>query len=389
MDLSLSGELLTFRDEVRTWLTEHVVGEFAENAGIGGPADDIGWDVRLAWDRELVAGGWLCLGWPREYGGRGASVDEQLVFQLEYARANPPTRATTAGQDLLGPTLLAFGSDEIKARFLPRIADATEFWGQGFSEPGAGSDLAGLRTRAVREGDEWVIDGQKLWRSGGARAAWLYVLCRTDPDAPRHRGLSMLLIRADAPGVDIRPIRNMTGGAEFCEVFFTGARTPADLVVGAVNDGWRVAMGALGTERGTTLLAEQLGVAREVDELIEVARARGLSTDLLTRRNLAQAWLRSRVMTWNGLRLMTSVKGDPDVAAAQASISKVFASAAHQGMGELAMALRGPESELVSDAYTMDAQQQMFLTSRAESIYGGTTQVQLNILAERTLGLPR
>lgn len=389
MDLSLSDELLAFRDEVRNWLAEHLVGEFAANAGVGGPADDIGWDVRLAWDRELVSGGWLCLGWPREYGGRGASVDEQLVFQLEYARANPPFRATNSGQDLLGPTLLAFASDEIKSRFLPRIADATEFWGQGFSEPGAGSDLAGLRTRAVRDGGEWVIDGQKIWMSGGARAHWLYVLARTDPDAPRHRGLSLLLIKADSPGVDIRPIRNMTGGAEFCEVFFTGARTRVDLVVGEVNDGWRVAMGALGTERGTTLLAEQLSAAREVDELIDTARERGLAGDRLTRRKLAQAWTRSRIMTWNGLRLMTSIKEDPAAAAVQASVSKVFASAAHQSMGELAMVVRGPESELVAGPYTLDDQQQMFLATRAESIYGGTTQVQLNILAERTLGLPR
>jgi alkylation response protein AidB-like acyl-CoA dehydrogenase len=266
VDLSLSPDLRAFRDEVRAWLADHLVGEFAANAGIGGPADDVGWDIRLAWDRELAAGGWLCLGWPTRYGGRGASIDEQLVFQLEYARANPPFRATTSGQDLLGPTLLGFASDAIKDRFLPRIADVTEFWGQGFSEPGAGSDLAGIRTKAFRDGDEWVLDGQKIWMSGGARAHWLYVLCRTDPEAPRHKGLSLLLIEADAPGVEIRPIRNLTGGSEFCEVFFTGARTPADLLVGELNAGWGVAMGALGTERGTTLLAEQLTTVREAGE---------------------------------------------------------------------------------------------------------------------------
>ena len=389
MDLSLSEDLLAFQHEVRTWLDEHMVGEFAASAGVGGPADDIGWDVRLAWDRELVAGGWLCLGWPREYGGRGASVDEQLIFQLECARANPPSRATNSGQDLFGPTLLAFGSDAIKRRFLPRIADATEFWGQGFSEPGAGSDLAGLRTRAVRDGDDWVLDGQKIWMSGGARAHWLYVLCRTDPAASRHHGLSLLLIRADAPGVDIRPIRNMTGGAEFCEVFFTGARTPADLVVGEVGDGWRVAMGALGTERGTTLLAEQLRIVAEVDDLVVLARERGLTGDKQVHRRLAEAWSAAQVMRWNGLRLMTTIKTDPAAATTQASVSKVFASGAHQAIGELAMALRGPDSELLAPDGTLDAQQQMFLATRAESIYGGTTQVQLNILAERALGMPR
>jgi alkylation response protein AidB-like acyl-CoA dehydrogenase len=389
VDLSLSPELQAFRDEVRSWLTDHLVGEFAANAGVGGPVDDTGWDVRLAWDRELAAGGWLCLGWPKRYGGREASVDEQLVFQLEYARANPPARATTSGLDLLGPTLLAYASDPIKDRFLPGIADASEFWGQGFSEPGAGSDLAGIRTKAVRDGDEWVLDGQKIWMSGGARAHWLYVLCRTDPHAPRHRGLSMVLIKADAPGIDIRPIRNLTGGVEFCEVFFTGARTPADLVVGEVNRGWDVAMGALGTERGTTLLAEQLTAVREVGDLIASARELGLSADPVLRGRLAQAWIECKVMQWNSLRLMTTIKRDPAAAIAQASISKVYASGSHQRMGELSMSVLGAASELVTDSYELSPPQRTFLASRAESIYGGTTQVQLNILAERSLGLPR
>lgn len=389
MDLSLSPDLQAFRDEVRSWFADHLVGEFAAHAGVGGPTDDTGWDVRLRWDRELAAGGWLCPGWPKQYGGRGASVDEQLVFQLEYARANPPARATSSGLDLLGPTLLAFGSEPIKDRFLPRIADASEFWGQGFSEPGAGSDLAGIRTKAVRDGDEWVLDGQKIWMSGGARAHWLYVLCRTDPQAPRHRGLSMLLIKADTPGVDIRPIRNMTGGSEFCEVFFTNARTPADLVVGDPNRGWEVAMGALGTERGTTLLAEQLTTVREVSDLIETARGGGQTGDPVLRGRLAQAWLECKVMQWNSLRLMTTIKQDPVAATTQASISKVYASGSHQRLGELAMAVIGAPSELVTDSYELSTPQETFLGSRAESIYGGTTQVQLNILAERSLGLPR
>jgi alkylation response protein AidB-like acyl-CoA dehydrogenase len=316
-------------------------------------------------------------------------VDEQLVFQLEYARANPPYRATTSGQDLLGPTLLAFASEQIKDRFLPRIADVSEFWGQGFSEPGAGSDLAGIRTKAVRDGDEWVLDGQKIWMSGAQRAHWMYVLCRTDQQVPRHRGLSMLLIKADAPGVEIRPIRNLTGGSEFCEVFFTAARTPAELLVGELNGGWQVAMGALGTERGTTLLAEQLATLREASDVIEAARARGRSADRVLRGRLAQAWLECKVMQWNSLRLMTTLKTDPAAAIGQASISKVYASGAHQRLGELSMAVLGAQSELVTDSYELSDPQRTFLSSRAESIYGGTTQVQLNILAERSLGLPR
>ena len=242
MDLHLTPELRDFRDEVRTWLTEHLVGEFAENRGAGFSWDDSKWNVRAAWDRELADGGWLCLGWPRRYGGRAASVDEQLVFQLEYARADAPYRAGVQGQDLLGPILLTFGTDEQKDRFLPKISAAEEFWGQGFSEPGSGSDLASLRTRAVRDGDEWVIDGQKIWTSIGAHADWMYVLCRTDPDVPPHRGISLLLVSVNQPGVEVRTIRNILGGADFCEVFFTGARAEADLLVGGENQGWKVAM---------------------------------------------------------------------------------------------------------------------------------------------------
>jgi alkylation response protein AidB-like acyl-CoA dehydrogenase len=389
MDLSLSPALREFQDEVRTWFAEHLVGEFARHRGVGFSWDDAAWDVRVAWDRELSAGGWLCIGWPKEYGGRDASVDEQLIFQLEYARANPPYRATASGQDLLGPTLLAFGSPEQKSRFLPRIVSVEDFWGQGFSEPEAGSDLAGLRTRAYRDGDEWVIDGQKVWTSVGARANWMYVLCRTDPDAPRHRGLSLLMVPVDQPGVDVRPIRNIVGGAEFCEVFYTGARTSADMVIGPVNQGWQVAMGTLGTERGTTLLAEHLRIKREVDEMIEAARADGRTYQPVLRRDLAQAWSDARIMEWNALRLMTAIKGQGIDPIVQASISKVFASGAHIRMGETAMRAEGAASELVGAGYELDRLQQVFLASRAESIYGGTTQIQLNVLGERTLGLPR
>lgn len=389
MDLALTAELRQFQDEVRTWFAEHLVDEFAEHRGVGFSWDDSAWDVRIAWEKELSAGGWLCLGWPKQYGGRGASIDEQLVFALEYARANPPTRACTQGEDLLGPTLLAFGTEELKKRFLPKIVAVEEFWGQGFSEPSAGSDLAALRTKAVLQGDEWVIDGQKVWTSVGTRADWMYVLCRTDPEAPRHRGISLLLVPVDQPGVEVRPIRNIVGGAEFCEVFFSGARTSAELVVGEVNSGWNVAMGALGTERGTTLLAEHLRIAGEVDEMIDAARESGDTHSAVMRTGLARAWSEAKIMEWNALRLMNSIKGGGGDPAAQASISKVFASESHKRIGELAMRAQGARSELVGSSYELDRMQQIFLASRAESIYGGTTQIQFNVLAERTLGLPR
>ena len=389
MDLTLTRPLRDFQDEVRTWLDEHLVGDFARHRGVGFSFDDQAWDVRLAWDKELAAGNWLCLGWPKEYGGRGASVDEQLIFQLEYARADAPYRATNQGQDLLGPTLLAFGSAEQKSRFLPKIAAVEELWGQGFSEPGAGSDLASLRTKAVRDGDEWVIDGQKIWTSAGIHADWLYVLCRTNPTAPRHKGISMLLVPAGQPGVEIRVIRNILGTSEFCEVFFSGARTAADLVVGEVDGGWSVAMGALGTERGTTLLAEHLRIQHEITRIVNYARETQQLDSAVMRAELARAWSQARIIEWNGRRLMSALKKDESRVAAQASISKVFASSAHRRIGELAMRAMGPASELVGDDYELDRLQQVLLASRAESIYGGTTQIQLNLLAERTLGLPR
>ncbi|BCQ07284.1 acyl-CoA dehydrogenase [Mycobacterium heckeshornense] len=389
MDLDLTPRLRDFRDEVRTWLAEHLVGEFAQHRGVGFAWDDAAWDVRLAWDKELAAGGWLCIGWPKEYGGRSASVDEQLIFQLEYARADAPYRATVQGQDLLGPTLLAFGSDEQKRRFLPRITAVEEVWAQGFSEPGAGSDLASLRTKAVRDGDEWVIDGHKIWTSVAAHADWIYVLCRTNPSAQRHRGISLLLVPMHQPGVTVRPIANMLGGSDFCEVFFNGARTSANMVVGAPDQGWQVAMGALGTERGTTLLAEHLRMQHEVDRIIDAARATGQHTRAVMRVELARAWSDAQIIEWNGRRLLSALKTNTGNPAVQASVSKVFASAAHNRIGQLGMRARGVSSELIGDGYRLDRLQQVMLASCAESIYGGTTQIQLNLLGERALGLPR
>ena len=275
MDIEILPEDQAFADEVRRWLDSHLVGEFAEYRGVGGPDDSAAWDVRLRWEKELSAGGWLGLTWPQEYGGRGATLAQAIIFEYLYARAEAPYRVGVQGQDLFGPTLLMFGTAEQKARFLPKILAAEEFWGQGFSEPDAGSDLASVRTQARRDGDEWVIDGQKIWMTFGASADWLYVLCRTDPGSSRHRGLSLLLVPARQPGVQIRPITNMLGAGEFCEVFFTGARTRADLVVGAPGDGWKVAMAALGVERGTLLMPQQLGFEREAEEVLRLARGVG------------------------------------------------------------------------------------------------------------------
>ena len=392
-DIEILPEDRAFADEVQRWLGTHLVGEFAKYRGVGGPDDAVAWDVRLRWEKELSAGRWLGLTWPPEYGGRGATLAQAIIFEYLYARAEAPYRVGVQGQDLFGPTLLTFGTAEQKARFLPKILAAEEFWGQGFSEPDAGSDLASVRTTARRDGAEWVIDGQKIWMTFGASADWLYVLCRTDPRASRHHGLSLLLVPARQPGVQIRPITNMLGAGEFCEVFFTGARTRADLVVGAPGDGWKVAMAALGVERGTLLMPQQLGFEREAEEVLRLARggaggdAAGLGAVGLSHR-LVDAWIAVRLMRVTALRTIGELVAGR-TPGAQAATSKLYASVQHQRLLELATELLAEEATVTGDSYALEPLQRAFLLSRAETIYGGSSQIQRNIIGERVLGLPK
>ncbi|HMC04168.1 MAG TPA: acyl-CoA dehydrogenase family protein, partial [Actinomycetota bacterium] len=266
MDFRWSAEDEVFRDEVRSWLNEHLVGEYAALGSGGGPADETGWDVRLEWEKNLGEAGWIGLGWPKEYGGRGATITQQLIFNEEYAKANAPARVSFFGEGLLGPTLIAFGTEEQKQRFLPGILKCTELWCQGFSEPDAGSDLANVKTRAILDGDEWVVNGQKVWTTLAHHSDWIFNVVRTDPEAPKHKGLSFLLLPMAQPGIEVKPLKQLTGSAEFNEVFFTDARTSADLVIGNVNEGWKVAMGTLGFERGTAFLAQQLHFQHECEQ---------------------------------------------------------------------------------------------------------------------------
>jgi alkylation response protein AidB-like acyl-CoA dehydrogenase len=394
MDLDIGGDYSEFQDEVRTWLAEHLVGEFTEHRGVGSPTDDTAWDVRVEWERELSKGNWLGLTWPVEYGGRGLGLAQEIVFEYEYARAAAPARVNTQALELLGPTLLAFGSEEQKHRFLPRIIAVEDMWGQGFSEPGAGSDLAAVRTRAVQHGGEWRIDGQKVWTTFGDRADWLYVLCRTDPDpALRHRGLSLLLVPVAQPGVEVRPIENITRSKEFSECFFNDARTGDDMVVGEVGNGWRVVMTTLGLERGSALMPMQLAVEREVDELIDAARSSGAVSDARIRHRLVDAKIGVHIMRSTTLRVVSDLLDARDGAtgratAAAAAASKLFASTHHQGLGELAVEILGAES-IFDAANASTWARKLFLLSRAETIYGGTSEIQRNIIAERVLGLPR
>ena len=378
----------TCREEIRDWLGEHLTGEFARHRGVGGPADDSWWELRLAWERELAAGGWLGLTWPVEYGGRGGTLEEELVFLEEHFRARAPYWVGVHGRDLFGPTLLHAGTAAQKARFLPRIMACDEMWGQGFSEPEAGSDLGGVRTRAVRDGDEWVLNGQKIWMTFGTHADWLYVLCRTNADAPKHHGLSLILVPAHQRGVDVRPIRNLAGGEEFAEVFFSDARTRADLVVGPVDGAWSVVMGTVGTERGTTALPYQAAFEQQLHDLVGELRERGRTDDPVVRQRLAQAWIGLQLNRHNNARMLTRLVRDGTLGP-EASLSKLFWSHWHRDLGALMMDLRGADATVVGDGWSLDPFQTVFLNSRAETIYGGANEIQRNIVAERLLGLPK
>jgi alkylation response protein AidB-like acyl-CoA dehydrogenase len=385
VDLRFSAEDEAFRDEVRTWLHENLTGKFAEVGPVGGPGRDHEQvEIRQEWEKVLGAADWSCIGWPKPY-GRGASLMQQVIFAEEYAAAGAPHRINHFGENLLGPTLIECGSEEQKQRFLPKIKLGEELWCQGYSEPGAGSDLAGVKTKAVRDGAEWVITGQKVWTSLAHIADWCFVVTRTDPDSTRHAGLSYLLVPMNQPGIEIRPIVQMTGGAEFNEVFFDGARTAAENVVGAVGDGWRVAMATLGYERGVATLAQQIGFARELDQVIELAKQTGAVDDPILADRLTQAWIDLRVMRYTALRMLSN-----DKPGAEASVSKLLWAPWHQRLGELSMAVRGTAS-LETDAETgeLDDLQRLFLFSRADTIYGGSNEIQRDILARRMLGLPR
>jgi len=385
VDLRFSADDEAFRAEVRDWLAEHLVGEYAELRGAGGPGrEHEGFDTRLAWERLLGEHGWIGIGWPAPY-GRGLPLLRQVIFHEEYARAGAPHRVNHMGENLLAPTLVALGSDEQQARFLPPIAAGTELWCQGYSEPNAGSDLANVQTRAVLDGDDWVVTGQKVWTSLAHLADWCFVVARTEPDSKRHAGLSYLLVPMKQAGVEIRPIVQVTGTSEFNEVFFDGARTAAVNVVGAPGDGWRVAMATLGFERGVATLGQQIGFARELDAVIDVARRSGALDDDVVQDRIARAWVDLQVIRYYALRSLAV--DEPGV---EASIAKLLWSNWHQRLGELAMAVRGAAATEVPDGATeLDELQRLFLFSRSDTIYGGSNEIQRDIIARRMLGLPR
>ncbi|MFE6646843.1 acyl-CoA dehydrogenase family protein [Nocardioides sp. NPDC057772] len=388
MDLTYSAEDEAFRAEVREWLADHLVGEWAALRGTGGNGrDHESYEGRLAWNRYLASHGWTCLGWPEEHGGRGLPLWQQVIFHEEYARADAPVRVNHLGEELLGPTLIAHGTPAQQERFLPKIVAVEELWCQGYSEPGAGSDLASVRTRARLDGERWVVDGQKVWTSNAHLSDWCFVVCRTTPGSERHHGLSYLLVPMAQPGVDVRPIQQLTGTSEFNEVFFDGAETAADLVVGEPGDGWKVAMATLGFERGVSTIGQQVGFARELETVEEAARANGTIDDPGIAARLSQAHVGLEVLRLHALRTLSAY--DSGSSGPEASVSKLLWARWHRDLGELAMDVVGLTGLTTGEDYALDRLQSLYLFSRADTIYGGSDEIQRNIIAERVLGLPR
>jgi alkylation response protein AidB-like acyl-CoA dehydrogenase len=407
MDLSYPPEAEAFRTEIRGWLEAHLPeGWFEPGFHMDAEAKV---QFHKEWTTTLFEGGWICATWPEEYGGKGLSTMEAVVLNEEFARAGAPLRADFFGDTLVGPTILQWGSEEQKKFFLPKILSGEIAWCQGFSEPDAGSDLANLSTKAVLDGDEWVINGQKIWTTQGFIADYIFVLCRTDPDAPKHKGISYLLCPMDQPGIEVRKITQIDGAAEFAEVFFTDARCPKENVVGEVNNGWAIAMTTLGFERGTSATTGYRRFEKELEVIVEAAKANGKIDDPMVRQELALAWSKVQIMRVNGLRSLTSVvqnKKDLGVAALGAT-NKMFWSEYHQRVMNLAIDVLGLEGQILtgdpsveeavpgygarrtSEVYPSSALQSSFFFSRSETIWGGTSQIQRNIVGERVLGLPK
>jgi alkylation response protein AidB-like acyl-CoA dehydrogenase len=396
MDLNLTTEELKFRDEFRAWLETNI------------PKDWSGVDVRepessrqrfeflRAWQKKMAEAGWVGIHWPREYGGRGASIIQQAIFIEEMARTQAPPLINVLGLSLLGPTLIAYGTPEQKERFLAKILSADEIWCQGYSEPNAGSDLAALRTEAVLEEDTFIINGQKTWTSFGHFADYCFGVVRTDPDAPKHKGLTYMLIDMHSPGVSVRPLKQMTGESEFNEVFFENVRVPVRNVVGKVNGGWEVALATLSFERGILGFSLQITFKRQIERLIELSKTvqrngKPAAADPIFRQKLAQIYTEIEIFRLNQLRTVTRMArhGSPG---AEGSIQKIFWSEMNQRMQQVAMEMLGPYGQLERDTpYAIDSGQWLhhYLRSRGNTIEAGTSEIQRNIVGHFVLGLPR
>lgn len=383
-------KLAALRADVKAWMARHLRGHFEPlrfrgNAGDGDALPEL----RREWERALAAGGWTCPGWPKEWGGRALSIAEQVAFQEEYSRAGGPGRMGHIGEGLIGPTLIAFGTQAQKERFLPKIRAGEEFWCQGYSEPSAGSDLANVRTRAIRDAatGDWLIHGQKVWTSLAHLSDWIFVLARCEEGSVGRNGLIFLLLPLDQPGVEIQPIRQIGGSAEFNSVFFDGARANADHVVGKPGEAWEIATALLGFERGISTLGQQMAFAQELDLICAIARENGAARSPALRQRIARAWVGLRAMRYLALRVLSE---DPSPEARREALGyKYHWSNWHRDLGKLAMDVLGVDANIISDDPRRERLQQLFLFSRADTIYGGSNEIQLNLIAEQGLGMPR
>ncbi len=383
MDFTFSDAERAFADEARAWLETNLPAAWRRDH-CWTRADDPAWTtIAREWQRRLFDGGWAAISWPREHGGRGATVVERWLFDQELDRAGAPRPAAASYVDLIGPAILHHGTAAQRDRYLRKLVSGDELWCQGFSEPGAGSDLAALRTRADRAGDVFVVRGQKVWTSHADLADWCFLLCRTEPEAPRHKGISLLLVDMRSAGIGVRPLQQMTGDAEFSEVFFDDVRVPAANLVGAPGAGWSIAMGILAHERGPVwTFTFQRKIRRSLERLVRLVRDRGLGSDPLVRQRLAQAHVEVELLRLVGYRSLTRMlrTGEPGV---ESSIEKVLGSETDQRLLDTAVAVLGPHGALPNDF------ERAWLYARSETIMGGTSEIQRNVIAQRLLGLPR
>ena len=391
MKLSFSAEDELFRKEVSSWLKTHLVGEFEQLKFRGGPGDEHMFpEERKKWEQTLAKGGWTCVGWPKEAGGRGCSIEQQVIFFEEYARAGAPGRVGHIGEGLAGPTIIAFGSEEQKKKYLPGIVAGTELWCQGYSEPSAGSDLANVKTKARFDEakGKWIINGQKVWTSLAHESDYCFVIARTDPESTAHKGLGFFLVSMHQPGVDVRPIEQLTGTSEFNEVFFDDAECDATDIVGEPGDGWKVAMGLLGFERGVSTLGQQMLFQNELNDIIAIAKENGAANDPIIRQRIAKAHEGLKIMRYNSMRTLSG--SNDGSLQKEALMYKLYWSTWHRDLGELAMDILGAEAEIIPNApYELSRLQSMYLFVRSDTIYGGTNEIQRNIIAERGLGMPK
>jgi alkylation response protein AidB-like acyl-CoA dehydrogenase len=376
LDLTLSPSEEAFRDDLRSWLD-------ANHPGREPDGDLAGFEFRRAWQRRLHDAGWAGVSWPKEYGGRGATLVEQAIYNEEMVRAHAPSTANVLGLAMGGPTVIAHGTEEQKRRYLEPILSADEIWCQGFSEPGSGSDLASVKTRAVRDDGGWVVTGQKVWTTLAQHAKWCMLVARTNPDAPKHQGLTYFLMDMDQDAVQVRPLRQITGESEFNELFIEEARIPDENIVGGEGNGWAVAITTLMHERATLAFGLQVAVKLALRELIDEARDSGAAGDPIVRDRLAQLYIEAEVLRLNAYRGLSAIMRN-GVPGPEGSLGKWQWAEVNQALTELAMDLRGPRAVLIDDTWTF-----RFLRARANSIEGGTTEILKNIVAERVLGLPR